>query len=628
MSSNEAYVTSHPIVEYLNSLRTQEHGANPSFVHENRKVFLDRLRAAASWFPNDEVLHVRTRLDDLVEHLADVSAHCDLIFLTGDAGDGKTALCAQVARHLGFSGELTDIADVSGWTIVKDASEVEPERLEKLVATRLSGIGPKLMVAINEGRLRRMMRPPDKGEPGLAAKARPNFWEDVIEPALEAWIDDQAAKVLDDRMRAERVMVLNFRSRFHVPAVVPPLLEVWTRAEYWEDSPACGGCVSNQRCPILANAQALRSSGVQNNISEVLQSAHFSGQRLPFRRLQAVLALCVTGGLKCRDLQVGGALAGDQANPLELLQYRYYETLFRTDDSGPVKVAPEAVNRSLTPSDPGRTSDPAFDREVGYTAAPGPGGETPTKLRGTALPPFEQEAVRYIRRSYSTEGTSLTNRLARLTEALRRWAGLSADAPANGPQEPWRKALQYLRDYAQGGAGDDLRRAVTAAVNRYHFLPARKEDSITNRQIAAAAFRDPARLALELNLGVEFQTDLLRGPVIPEFVEPWLESAASEIYFTAWPKCQPASKCKPARLHLNSRLLETLLSTQSGFTYIGALGAYRMDLARFHSRLLALARDAESDPKVLLRVDNKVYRSVCEDGTGSRPARLRFEGEA
>ena len=184
-----------------------------------------------------------------------------------------------------------------------------------------------------------------------------------------------------------------------------------------------------------------------------------------------------------------------------------------------------------------------------------------------------------------------------------------------------------MRDYALGGSGDDLRRAVTAAVNRYHFLPARKEDSITNRQIAAAGFRDPARLALELNLGVEFQTDLSRGPVIPEFVKPWLESAASEIYFTAWPKGKPASEFKPARLHLNSRLLETLLDTQSGFTYIGALGAYRMDLARFHSRLLALARDAGSDPKVLLRVDNKLYRAACEDGNNS-PARLRFEGEA
>ena len=104
----------------------------------------------------------------------------------------------------------------------------------------------------------------------------------------------------------------------------------------------------------------------------------------------------------------------------------------------------------------------------------------------------------------------LEERRKLIRDALLEHSGLSAGAAGNHTPEPWRKALRYLRDYALGGSGDDLRRAVTAAVNRYHFLPARKEDSITNRQIAAAGFRDPARLALELNLGVEFQTDLSR----------------------------------------------------------------------------------------------------------------------
>ena len=50
----EAEVVVNPMVEYVNSLRTQERGANPSYVYENRKPFLDRLRAGASWFPNDD----------------------------------------------------------------------------------------------------------------------------------------------------------------------------------------------------------------------------------------------------------------------------------------------------------------------------------------------------------------------------------------------------------------------------------------------------------------------------------------------------------------------------------------------------------------------------------------------
>jgi len=623
MSTNEAHPANHPFVEYLNSLRTQEHGANPSFVHENRKIFLEQLRATAAWFPSDDDLHVPTRLDGLASALTEGSVPCDLIFLTGDAGDGKTALCAAVAERLGCTDELQDVTEAGGWIIVKDASEVEPERLEALLAERLFGRGPKLLVAINEGRLRRIMRPQAEGSPGGMAAARPALWADVIEPALRAWTDEASARRLDERMRAERVMALNFRHRFHVPAVVPGLLNAWTRPRYWEDSPACRSCGAASRCPIAANAKSLGSPAVQENISEVLQSAHFSGQRLPFRRLQAVLALTVTAGLKCRDVQTG-ELAN--ANALDLLRYRYYEALFRTDAGGPVPVTPEAINRFLAPADPGLASTPAFDREVGYAATPDKDGRTPVRLGETALPSLEEQAVRFIRESSrSAADPDMTGSMARLTQALRRWAGIS-DVSSAEPPEPWRKALRYLREYATGGDGRDLRLAVTAAINRYHFLAALNEQWIARRQIAPAGFRDPARLALELDLGVEFATSLSSGPVLPEFVRPWLESAASEIYFEARPATGALGR-EPARLHLNARLLETLLNTGSGFTYVGALGAYRMDLARFHSRLLALAHEAESDPKVLLRVGGKTYRASCEPGANGAPARLRFDGE-
>ena len=132
----------------------------------------------------------------------------DLIFLTGDAGDGKTALCARVARRLGHDEELLDITPVGKWLIVKDASEVEEDRLQALLATRLApgADGPRLLIAINEGRLRRVMR--------FGVTTRPALWEQVIEPALEAWIDDEAARRLDARMRVEQG---------HGPQLSPPL---------------------------------------------------------------------------------------------------------------------------------------------------------------------------------------------------------------------------------------------------------------------------------------------------------------------------------------------------------------------------------------------------------------------
>lgn len=636
-TTGQTEVVVNPMVEYVNSLRTQEHGANPSYVYENRKPFLDQLRAGAAWFPNDDNLYVRTKLDDLAEDLAADRVASDLIFLTGDAGDGKTALCAQVARRLGRDEELIDVTPVGKWLIVKDASEVEEDRLQALLAERLANDTdrPRLLVAINEGRLRRVMR--------FGVAARPGLWEQVIEPALEAWIDDEASSRLDERMRVERVTVLNFRHRFHVPTVVPSLLDLWTRPSWWEDSPTCGRCPARVRCPILANATSLRAPVAQSNISDVLASAHFAGQRLPFRRLQAVLAMAVTAGLKCRDVQAG-AIARVAVTPIDLLRYRYYEALFRSDTAGAVSVQPEAITRTLAPADPGLASAWVFDQEVASIVGPDASDNRGSiSLAGVLLPHLEAEAVRFIRSLIqpaegAREVPDLTRDLARLTQALRRWAGLSADesmsqdAPRPGGRlgEPWRQALHHLREYAVDGLFEELLRTVVGAINRFHHLGALKEDAIVRRQIDPAGFRDPTRLALELDLGVDFEVRLARGPMLPKLVTPWLETAASEIYLEARPKSSNGSASVWARLNLNSRLVEALLSTRAGYTYLGTLGPYRRDLARFHSRLLSLARDAGLVPQVTLRIGSKVYRatSVASSIAGkATAARLRFDGE-
>ena len=47
--------------------------------------------------PDDDELYVRTQLDDLVDELAADRLASDLTFLTGDAGDGETAPCAQAS---------------------------------------------------------------------------------------------------------------------------------------------------------------------------------------------------------------------------------------------------------------------------------------------------------------------------------------------------------------------------------------------------------------------------------------------------------------------------------------------------------------------------------------------------
>src|SRR5262249_53212313 len=89
--------------------------------------------------------------------------------------------------------------------------------------------------------------------------------------------------------------------------------------------------------------------------------------------------------------------------------------------------------------------------------------------------------------------------------------------------EPWRRALQHLREYAVDGRSEELLRIVVGAINQLHHLGSLKEDAITRRQIDPAGFRSPARLALELDLGVDFEVRLARGPVLPDLSRPRTE---------------------------------------------------------------------------------------------------------
>jgi hypothetical protein len=260
------------MVEYLNSLRTQQQNSNSSYIYEGRHDFLRSLREQAPWFPDEERLYVRTQLDTLVEDIAKGTSRIRLLLLTGDAGDGKTAFCAALARRLGLEEELKHETVIGSWRIIKDASAVDEGDLAKLVEAHIGGSPAEgLVVAINEGRLRRLFR-------GLARPSQ-ELWKEVVEPALEGWLDHKGATALDEAMRRERVLVINFRHRFHVRPVTTSLLEAWTSLSLWEGSPACPACPARTRCPILANVKDLRSPIIQERIADVLAYYHFSGQR-------------------------------------------------------------------------------------------------------------------------------------------------------------------------------------------------------------------------------------------------------------------------------------------------------------------------------------------------------------
>jgi hypothetical protein len=468
-----------PFVNYLNSLRTQQADGNPSYVHETRQVFLDALRARWSWLPSDDALYISGGLDRLLDALRDGRVPTGIVFLTGDAGDGKTALCARLAVALGRAGGLDPVTTVGNWTIIKDASEVPEPDLRGEVARHLAtaDTSSRPVVAINEGRLRRLFRVP--------FPERPTLWERAVGPALDAGLTEEAARALDEAMQAERVLVVNFRHRFHVRSLLAPLLEAWTKPALWEKGPACSACPALGRCPIQANAVSLREAQTRNHISDLLTAVHFAGQRLSFRRLQALLALAATGGLSCQDV-VAGPL--NRAPDLDALRYRYYEALFRSDAGGPVSVQPELLTLSLGCNDPGRTASREFDEKAAALVLSGD-GVSPAELDGHQLDPLEQETIKGFRKAIVAGSKDVNVRVARLVRSLRRWVALRAGRRFEGVY--WQEALRLLEGYATRDDEKPLREALTGALNQLHGLRARKTDVLVAHQVRQASGPSP-----------------------------------------------------------------------------------------------------------------------------------------
>ena len=289
-----------------------------------------------------------------------------------------------------------------------------------------------LIIAINEGRLRRLFR-------GLLLEG---LWKEIVEPALEGWLESDAAVLLDEAMRRERVIVINFRHRFHVRTVTPDLLETWTSPLLWEQSPACRDCSARARCPILANVQDLRSPSIQQRIADVFAYSHFSGHRLPFRRLQAALAATTTGGLLCSDVF---SLAEAKATALLLLPYRYYNALFlREERRLPVAIRPEPIARTFAGADPGTFAVPELDRRIEDML--GPKNEQP-HWSGRQLPRLEAEAINLMRlrlrpgEQLDDKQDDLQGDVSTLTRFLRRWVMFADGVP---PDLLWRQALELI----------------------------------------------------------------------------------------------------------------------------------------------------------------------------------------
>jgi hypothetical protein len=243
-----------------------------------------------------EALRVRIPLFDELKRVLS-GGYPRHVFLTGNAGDGKT-----FASRVAFSGDL------SGVCVIQDATEVHADAgppIEALAA-RLAGAltrGERLLVSINRGQLERLRDHLSRGEGGAL--------QDIIERAYQAlrlrgrWPEDEGGPLVVDLGLMDVVQ----------EAILGPTLE--KLAEVVPDPGMSAGSLA----AFQAAQAAIKHDSARGAIARALRAARASGHHVTMRQLWSLLAYLLTGGRAPDDTRpvgvadtLGARLFGEQAD--------------------------------------------------------------------------------------------------------------------------------------------------------------------------------------------------------------------------------------------------------------------------------------------------------------------------
>ncbi|MCO5546624.1 hypothetical protein L7F22_000054 [Adiantum nelumboides] len=251
---------------------------------------------------DDEFAHdtyVDTRLDDeLLPAVLD--GDLDVVVLSGNPGDGKTAFLVQVGRALDERGAQTLATDAAGWrkrlggrtfAAVYDASESHGDlTADDLMRSALDpgdGDDPTrrtVLLAANDGRVAQF------------------FGEHADRyPEVVTALDRQRA---DRPSPGARVVLVDLKRRaLALPAdsertgLGLGILDVLTDPPRWS---LCTGCRAHDVCPMRRNAALLRTDGARTALSELLLTSHLRRRRrATVRDVRSALGWVITGDLSC-----------------------------------------------------------------------------------------------------------------------------------------------------------------------------------------------------------------------------------------------------------------------------------------------------------------------------------------
>lgn len=283
-----------------------------------------------------------------------------LIVLTGDAGHGKTHLCAKILEERGIDSvtahrsilndadgrhELTHTRTGRPLRMVKDLSEMQSEGAAELLSEVLD-LPPDTVTVVcaNEGRLRR----------AVAMKQGSRL--EVLTRTLEEGIKTGRCASVDPT-----VHVINLNYQSVAPEGDSGLVD-WTLTSWGTDRRSwrsCGRCDAQAGCPIFANHNLLscqvRGARRRERIKLLVATAERTGSVVTIRHALATIAHAITGGTNCREVHRRYKQPGWQYRHL------FHQALFGDRLTAPQRTTQVPTFLALRRLDPGRTALRAVD---------------------------------------------------------------------------------------------------------------------------------------------------------------------------------------------------------------------------------------------------------------------------
>jgi serine/threonine protein kinase len=281
---------------------------NLNWVHRLRGLYRNSATGNADNRGLDSPFARETYIDTLLDRslLPDiVGGKRQLVFLTGNPGDGKTAFLEKVRDELRRVGAVAISEDVYGWTLdlatrryeaIYDASESREERSSEEILSAafapFSGSGepgsdvPVLLVAINDGRLHEFFQ-----------THRTEF----------AWLAGEIDRlVFGSGVPDERIAIVDLKRRalVQLPDKPASLFSLMLGSLVQQDKfDGCNGCTARFDCPIKFNADSLRNPTIAEQVEKVFLIQHWRRtRRATIRDVRSALSYFITGNLACEDV--------------------------------------------------------------------------------------------------------------------------------------------------------------------------------------------------------------------------------------------------------------------------------------------------------------------------------------